>query len=104
MSLTGATTASAPTAAAAALNGFTKPSMNVAVGGLNNNVTRVTRGAISLSSSTHLPPSDPTMGVNPVALPPGRRRLATKPPTTGSATSTKIIGKAAGAWSQGAGS
>ena len=37
-----------------------------------------TRGAISFNSSAHLLPSEPWIGVKPVALPPGRGRLATK--------------------------
>src|SRR6476661_8915624 len=48
--------------------------------------------AISFTSSAHLPPNDPTMGVKPVTLPPGRGRLATNPLPTGSATSTKMTG------------
>src|SRR5215475_2749006 len=45
--------------------------------------THVTRGAISLSSSNHLPPMPYSKIVNPVALPPGRAKLSTKPPPTG---------------------
>ena len=48
--------------------------------------TRVTAGAISLSSSAISPLMPYSNGVNPVALPPGRARLSTKPAPTGSAT------------------
>jgi ABC transporter substrate binding protein len=58
----------------------------------DTNVTLLTRGAISLSTSTPLPPSDPTIGVKPVTLPPGCARLVTKPLPMGSPTSTKITG------------
>jgi hypothetical protein len=44
---------------------------------LNIKLTLPTRGAISFSNSTHLPPNEPTIGVKPVALPPGCGRLAT---------------------------
>src|SRR6516165_180681 len=53
---------------------------------------RVTRGAISLSSSNHFPLMPYSIEVKPVALPPGRPRLATKPPPTGSVTFTNTIG------------
>jgi hypothetical protein len=46
--------------------------------------TRFTLGAISLSSSSHFPAIPNSYMVNPVALPPGRARLATKPAPTGS--------------------
>jgi len=54
--------------------------------------TRVTRGAISLSSSSHFPLRPYSNGVKPVALPPGRARLSTKPAPTGSATFANTIG------------
>jgi hypothetical protein len=53
---------------------------------------RITRGAISLSSSTHFPPMVVSKFVKPVVLPPGRARLATKPRSTGSLTPVKTIG------------
>ena len=49
-------------------------------------------GAISLSSSGHFPPNVGSLEVNPVIMPPGRARLATKPLPTGSETLTKTIG------------
>src|SRR5215831_15751342 len=45
--------------------------------------TRVTFGAISLSSSSHFAPISYSNVVNPVMLPPGFARLATKPALTG---------------------
>ena len=54
--------------------------------------TRVTPGAISLSSSSHFPPMLYSKFMNPVALPPGRARLSTKPAPTGSTTTGNTIG------------
>src|SRR5262245_22224375 len=54
--------------------------------------TRVTFGAISLSSSSHFAPISYSNVVNPVMLPPGFARLATKPALTGSATCANTIG------------
>ena len=51
-----------------------------------------TRGTVSFSSSTHLPPSEPSIVEKPVALPPGRAKLATKPLPTGSETVAKTMG------------
>ena len=53
---------------------------------------RVTRGASSLSSSSHFPLIPYSNRAKPVALPPGRARLSTKPAPTGSATCTNTIG------------
>jgi hypothetical protein len=53
---------------------------------------RTTAGAISLSSSGHLPPKVGSLDVNPVIEPPGRAKLATKPLPIGSETFTKTIG------------
>src|SRR5262245_59133623 len=58
--------------AAAALKGFRKYSAKDAVAGWNRIATRVTRGAISLSSSSHLLASVGSKFVKPVTLPPGR--------------------------------
>src|SRR6266436_9142450 len=62
------------------------------VAGLNKKAARFTGGAISLSSSTHLPTTVGSITVKPVALPPGCGRLSTKPLPTGSATITKMTG------------
>jgi hypothetical protein len=63
---------------------------------LNSIATRTTRGAISLSSSSHLPAIVGSivgsLKVKPVALPPGRAKLATKPLPIGSATIAKTMG------------
>src|SRR5262249_16870875 len=53
---------------------------------------RVTRGAISLSSSSHFPPRPYSNEVKPVALRPGRAKLSTNPAPTGSAMPTNTIG------------
>src|SRR6516225_6559278 len=54
--------------------------------------TRRTRGATSLSSSSHFALIPYSNGVNPVTLPPGRARLSTRPAPTGSVTCTNTIG------------
>ena len=53
---------------------------------------RFSPGAICLSSSSHFPLMPNSNRVNPVALPPGRARLATKPAPTGSLTFTNTMG------------
>ena len=53
---------------------------------------RVTLGAILLSISSHFPAKLYSNCRKPVASPPGRARLSTKPPPTGSATLTNTIG------------
>src|SRR5262249_37617242 len=62
------------------------------VAGLNKKAALLTCGAISLSSSIHLPTIVGSITVKPVALPPGCGRLSTKPLPTGSATITKMMG------------
>src|SRR5262245_66433733 len=59
--------------------------------GLNKKTMRVTSGAISLSNSTHFSVIEDSKLVNPVTLPPGRAKLATKPSPMGSATDTNTI-------------
>ena len=49
-------------------------------------------GVISLGTSNHFPPIAGSKCMNPVTLPPGRARLATKPLPTGLPTSTNTIG------------
>ena len=60
--------------------------------GSRRTATRVTPGAICLSSSSHFPPMLYSKFMKPVALPPGRARLSTKPAPTGSATTGNTIG------------
>src|SRR6516165_10080820 len=60
--------------------------------GLNIIVARLTPGAISVSSSSHSPPIDPSIWMKPVRLPPGRGKLATNPTPTGSETTANTIG------------
>src|SRR6516162_2782309 len=77
VSRTGAAMTSTPKDRAAALRGVRKYSAYGAVTGLNRRATRATRGAISLSSSSHLPAIVGSMLVKPVTLPPGREKLET---------------------------
>ena len=63
--------------------------------------TRVMPGAISLRSSSHFPLVPYSNEVKPVALPPGRARLATNPAPTGSATIANTIGMVRVTWSNG---
>ena len=53
---------------------------------------RVTLGAICLSNSTNFPLVVYSNKRTPVALPPGRAKLSTKPPLTGSMTLTNTTG------------
>ena len=53
---------------------------------------RLMRGTISLSRFSHLPPKVGSVCLNPVMLPPGRGRLATKPARTGSTTTVNTMG------------
>jgi hypothetical protein len=48
--------------------------------GLNIIAARLSPGAISESSSTHLPPSEASQSAKPVAFPPGRSSRVTMPP------------------------
>ena len=63
-----------------------------AVFGQNTTATRAMPGATSFSISSHFPVSDGSKLVNPVALPPGRAMLATKPLPIGSDTPTNTVG------------
>ena len=71
-------------------------------GGSQRIAARVTSGAISLSSSSHFPLRLYSNWIKPVALPPGRARLSTKPEPTGSGTITNTIGTVRVACSSGA--
>ena len=62
------------------------------IAGSRRTAARVTFGAICLNNSSHLPHKLYSNVMNPVALPPGRARLSTKPTLTGSTTITKTIG------------
>src|SRR6516162_10236083 len=63
--------------------------------------TLLAPGAISLISSIHFPANPYSGLVKPVALPPGRARLATKPAPTGSTTCANTIGTVRVACSKG---
>jgi len=54
--------------------------------------TRVTPGTMFLSNASHLPLMLNSYAANPVALEPGRDRLSTQPPPTGSIVVTNTIG------------
>ena len=60
--------------------------------GLNMIATRLSSGAISESSSSHLPPIEASQRPKPVMFPPGWLSLATRPLATGSPPFTKTIG------------
>src|SRR3954454_8123947 len=64
-----------------------------AMAGCRSTATRLTSGAICLSSSSHLPLRPYSNIRKPVALPPGRARLSTNPAPTGSMRSTNTMGK-----------
>ena len=67
---------SANAGAAASIGGRKNEPPATATRGLNRIPTRRRRGATSFSSSSHLPPMVASTLVKPVALPPGRARLA----------------------------
>ena len=73
-----------------------------AMAGSRRTAARVTPGAISLSSSSHFAAKPYSNIIKPVALPPGRDRLSTKPALTGSGTITNTIGTVRVTWSNGA--
>src|SRR6516225_2160550 len=54
---------------------------------------RITRGAISFSSSSHFPLTLYSKIMNPVTLPPGRASVSTKPAPTGSETPANTMGE-----------
>src|SRR5437763_4690042 len=64
----------------------------LAVVGLNNMAARVTEGATSCISSSHLLPMLGSKLVKPVIIPPGREKLCTKPALIGSETDVNTIG------------
>src|SRR5262249_46249753 len=82
-----------PTDDPAAWTAMNKP-IPTDMAGSRMTATRVMLGAICLRSSSHLPPKLYSCVENPVALPPGRARLSTKPAATGSATAANTIGTA----------
>ncbi len=63
-----------------------------AIAGSRMTATLVMPGATCFSSSSSLPLRAYSESMNPVALPPGRARLSTKPAPIGSTTCTKTIG------------
>src|SRR6516225_6534179 len=79
---------------AAATTGRRNRSANGALCGLKTSATRVTRGAVCLSASSHLVPIENSKLVKPVRLPPGCAMFGTKPWPTGSVTCVNTIGTA----------
>src|SRR6516225_7878514 len=63
-----------------------------AVSGLNMTAARLSPGAISESSSSHLPPSDGSKRAKPVMFPPGRSSRGTRLLAAGSVAPIKTIG------------
>src|SRR5215468_9238834 len=63
-----------------------------AVSGLNMMAARLSPGAISVSSSSHLPPKVGSKVAKPVMFPPGWLSRGTRPLATGSPTPAKTIG------------
>src|SRR5262245_12491558 len=70
--------------------------------GSRRTATRLTPGAICLSTSSHFPLRPYSNMRKPVALPPGRAKFATKPAPTGSMTTANTIGTVRVACSNGA--
>src|SRR5262249_44600870 len=64
----------------------------VVLAGLTSTATRTALGAKSCKSPRRLATSSPKKILTPVALPPGRARLATSPSLTGSSATRKTIG------------
>ena len=62
------------------------------VTGLNMMAARLSPGAFSESSSSHLPPSEASKTAKPVMFPPGRSSRGTRPMATGSPALAKTLG------------
>ena len=60
--------------------------------GFTRNAITVALGTHSRNNSSRLAPSAPVKKLTPVALPPGRLRLATRPSLTGSSALVKRLG------------
>src|SRR5262249_30321687 len=70
----------------------TELSDSEAMVGSRRTATRTTLGAISLRSSSHFAAMPYSNKTKPVALPPGRAKLSTKPAPTGSTECANTIG------------
>jgi hypothetical protein len=62
------------------------------VPGLTRTATRTALGTSSCRSSSRFPTTSVLKALKPVALPPGRARLATRPSLMGSSPTPKTIG------------
>jgi hypothetical protein len=76
---------------AAVSNGAAPPIRGIVLG-LNTSAARLSPGAISKSSSSHLPPNGASTLAKPVMFPLGRSSRPTMPLATGSPTFAKTIG------------
>jgi hypothetical protein len=81
-----------PVAAAASFVPCNAPSAVEAFAGLTSTATRAAFGTISCKRRNRLASTSLRKSLTPVALPPGRARLATRPSFTGSWPTAKTIG------------
>ena len=81
-----------PMARAAASTSLNVTSVFGALAGLTSTATLVVAGTSSRRSSSRFATNSPTKKLIPVALPPGRARLATRPSWTGSSATAKTMG------------
>jgi hypothetical protein len=81
-----------PMARAADSTSLNVVSVFVALAGLTSTATRVAAGTRSRSISSRFATNSPLRKLIPVALPPGRARLATRPSLTGSSAMLKTMG------------
>src|SRR6516165_5222527 len=79
-------------ARAAVVTSFSVDSVLVALAGLTSTVTRAAAGTNSRRRFSRFAPTSAVKKLIPVALPPGRERLATRPSLTGSSLTAKTIG------------
>ena len=79
-------------ARAAAATSLNVDSVLAALVGLTSTATRVAAGTSSRKSSSRFAANSLREKIDPVRLPPGRARLATRPSLTGSSPTTKTMG------------
>src|SRR6516165_11065567 len=79
-------------ARAAVVTSFTVDSVLVALAGLTSTVTRAAAGTNSRRRFSRFAPTSAVKKLIPVALPPGRARLVTRPSLTGSSLTEKAMG------------
>src|SRR5262245_28884025 len=81
-----------PVVRAAVATSFKVDSVLVALAGLTSTATRAAAGTSSRKRSSRLAPTSAVRKLIPVALPPSRARLATRPSLTGSSLTAKMMG------------